>query len=104
MGIFDDKRKRARLLHNSGPGVDEIFDTLQDVGEDKDYEKAVEKLTAHFSPRVNVTYEVYNFRQAKQEDGETLYCFHARLRSLAKTCDFANPDKEIKGQIILNRK
>ena len=51
---------------------------------------------------MNTTYEVYNFRQAKQKDGETLESFHTRLRSLAKTCDFANPDKEIKEQIILN--
>ena len=41
MGISNDKRKRALLLQNSGPGVDEIFDTFQDVSEDKDYEKAV---------------------------------------------------------------
>ena len=53
------------MLHYGGPEVDEIFDTVQDVGEDKDYKKAVEKLTAHCSPQVNVTYEVYNFRQAK---------------------------------------
>ena len=38
-------RKRALLLHYSSPEVDKIFDTLQDVGEDKDYKKAVEKLT-----------------------------------------------------------
>ena len=104
MGISDDKRKRALLLQNSGPGNDEIFDTFQDVGEDIDYEKAVEKLTAHFSPRVSVAYEVYNFQQAKQKDGEILDCFRTRLRSLAKNCDFANPDKEIKGKIILNGK
>ena len=104
MGISDDTQKRALLLHYGGPEVDEIFDTLQDVGGDKDYKKAVEKLTAHFSPQVNVTYEVYNFRQAKQKDGENLDCFHTRLRSLAKTCDFTNPDKEIKEQIILNCK
>ena len=36
MGISDDKQKRALLLHYGGPEVDEIFDTLQDVGEDKD--------------------------------------------------------------------
>ena len=102
MGITDDKQKRALLLHYGGPEVDEIFETLQDVGEDKDYNKAVEKLTAYFSPQVNTTYEVYNFRQAKQKDGETLDSFHTRLRNLAKTCDFANPDKEIKEQIILN--
>ncbi|XP_068750720.1 uncharacterized protein [Montipora capricornis] len=102
MGITDDKQKRALLLHYGGPEVDEIFETLQDVGEDKDYNKGVEKRTAYFSPQVNTTYEVYNFRQAKQKDGETLDSFHTRLRSLAKTCDFANPDKEIKKQIVLN--
>ena len=50
MAISDDKQKRAVFLHNGGPEVDEIFGTLQDDGEDKDYEKAVEKLTTHFSP------------------------------------------------------
>ena len=49
MGIEDAKQKRAVLLHYSGPEVDEIFDTLEDTGEDKDYKKAVEKLTAHFT-------------------------------------------------------
>ena len=93
MGITKANKKRALLMHYGDPEVDEIFDTLQDVGEDKDYENAVEKLTVHFSPQVNVTYEVHNFRQAKQEDGETLESFHTRLRSLAKTSDFANPDK-----------
>ena len=39
-----------------------------------------------------------------KKDGETLNCFHTRLRSLAKTCDFANADKEIKVQIIFNCK
>ena len=67
MGISDDKQKRALLLHYGGPEVDEIFDTLQDVGEDKDYKKAVGKQTAHFSPQVKVTYEVYNFQQAKKK-------------------------------------
>ena len=62
------------------------------------------KLTAHFFLQVNVKYEVCNFRQAKPKDGETFSCFHTRPRSLAKTCDFTNPDKEIKEHIILNSK
>ena len=40
MGIEDAKQKRALLLHYSGPEVDEIFDALEDTGEDKDYKKA----------------------------------------------------------------
>ena len=104
MGIEDEKRKRALLLHYSGPEVDEIFDTLEDTGEDKDYKKAVEKLTAHFNPQVNTTYEVYNFRKAQQNEGESFDSFHTRLRTLAKTCEFADADKEIKEQIILSCK
>ena len=102
MGISNDKQRRALLLHYGGPQVDEIFDTLEDVGDEKDYKKAIEKLNVHFSPQANITYKVYNFRQAKQKEGETLDNFHTRLRSLAKTCGFANPYKEIKEQIILN--
>ena len=60
-------KKGALLLHYGGPEVDEI-DTLQDVGEDKDYKKAVGKQTAHFSLQVKVTYGVYNFQQAKKKD------------------------------------
>ena len=104
MGIEDKKRKRALLLHYSGPEVDKIFNTLEDAGEDKDYKKAVEKLTAHFNPQVNTTYEVYNFRKAQQNEGESFDSFHTRLRTLAKTCEFADADKEIKEQIILSCK
>ena len=41
MRISDEKQIRALFLHYGGTEVDEIFDTLQDVGEDKDYRKAV---------------------------------------------------------------
>ena len=63
MGIKDETRKRAPLLHYSGPEVDETFDTLEETGKDKDYKTAVEKRTAYFNPQVNTTYEVYSFRE-----------------------------------------
>ena len=98
IGITNDKQKRALLLHYGGPEVDEIFETLQDVGEDKDYNKAVEKLTSYFSPRVNATYKGNNFRQAKQKDGETLDSFHTRLRSLANTSPAISQIQRIKNK------
>ena len=52
-GNYRRQQKRALLLHYGGPEVDEIFDTIQNVVENKDYKEAVEKLTAHFSPQVN---------------------------------------------------
>ena len=104
MGIEDAKQKRALLLHYCGPEVDEIFDTLKNTGDENDYKTAVEKLTAHFNPQVNTTYEIYNFRKAQQNEGESLYSFHTRLRTLARTCEFGDADKETKEQIILSYK
>ena len=81
--------------------VREIFDTLPNTGDDSDYATTVEKLNKYFSPQTNIAYEVYNFRQTKQKDGESLDSYHTRLRQLAKTCEFSNIDTEIKEHIIL---
>lgn len=99
--ITEAKQQRALLLHYAGPDVDEIFDTLSDTGEAKDYQKAVDALNTYFIPQVNTAYEEYNFRQAKQQHGETIDAYHTRLRQLAQTCEFANVDKEVKTQIII---
>ena len=101
MNITVPKRKRALLLHYAGPDVDEIFDTLQETGEESEYDTAVAKLNEYFNPQVNTTYEVYNFRQTKQKEGESLDSYHTRLRQLTKTCEFTDVEKEIKEHIIL---
>ena len=44
MGITGKKQKRALLLHYAGLSIDEIFDTLENTGEDKDYKTAIDKL------------------------------------------------------------
>ena len=99
--ITEAKHQRALLLHYAGPAVDEIFDTLPDTGEAKDYKKAIDALNAYFIPQVNTAFEEYNFREAKQQNGETIDAYHTRLRQLAQTCDFNNIDKEVKTQIII---
>ena len=100
MHITDTTQKRALLLHYAGPDVDDIFETLSDTGEAKDYKKAVECLNAYFVPKHNTVYEEYQFRQAKQRDGETLATYHTRLRQLAKHCGFTDVDKELRTQIV----
>ena len=99
-GIRDASRKRALLLYQAGSRVREIFHQLEDVGTDADYDKARDKLTAYFEPRKNQRYEVYKFRQTRQEEGETLDKFHTRLRNLSSNCEFTNPDFEIEQQIL----
>ena len=101
MNITVPKRKRALLLHYASPEVDEIFDTLPNTGDDSDYATAIEKLKEYFSQQTNTAYEVYNFRQTKQKDSESLDSYHTRLHQLAKTCEFSNIAKEIKEHIFL---
>ena len=51
--IKDPSRKRALLLYQAGPEVHEIFKTLPDTGDEKDFAKAVQELTKHFEPEKN---------------------------------------------------
>ncbi len=102
MDIDDETRKRALLLHYIGSSAFDIFETLTDTGDAKDYKKAMDRLTEHFTPQRNVDYETYLFRQARQQPNETLDQFTTRLRQLASTCEFTSVEKEIKSQIILN--
>uniref|UniRef100_A0A131YFJ0 Tick transposon n=1 Tax=Rhipicephalus appendiculatus TaxID=34631 RepID=A0A131YFJ0_RHIAP len=66
------------------------------------YAAARRKLDDYFAPRVNATFEVYRFRQAKQLENESLDAFYARLRQLVKHCAFVDVDTEIKNQILLS--
>ena len=99
MNVKDKPRQRALLLHYyAGEATNEIFDTLPDTaaGEGDDpLEKAVQALTNYFTPKQNREYEIYVFRQAKQESNESISAFHTRLRQLAVTCEFDNVDREI---------
>ena len=99
-GIKDDTQKRALLLYQAGSRVREIFRQLADTGDAHDYKIAKDKLRDYFEPQKNRRYEVFKFRQAKQERNETLDQFHTRLRVLAQTCSFN--DTEIEQQIIIN--
>ena len=100
--VKDTARKRALLLYQAGPEVHEIFKTLPDTGDEKNYEAAVNALTAYFEPEKNRIYQTYMFRQASQQDNETIDEFHTRLRRLAKHCEFVDVEFEIKMQIVCN--
>ena len=98
MDVKDKKRQRALLLHYAGEDVNDIFETLTDTGDD--YATAVTKLTDYFAPKKNTEYEIYKFRQAKQQPDEGIDAYLTRLRQLSINCDFTEKDKEVKSQII----
>ena len=49
------QRRRALLLHLAGTDVQDIFFTLPDTGDGKDYRKAVNALNVYFVPKVDTT-------------------------------------------------
>ena len=108
MNITDSKRKKALLLHLAGEGVFDIFEglVLAEIPNDADpavtnvYTVAKQALDNHFAPKKNIEFERFTFRSTKRLSTENIDSYHARLRSLAKYCDFAEVDKEIKSHII----
>jgi hypothetical protein len=70
--VKDTARKRAILLYQAASEVHELFKTLPDTRDEKNYEAAVNALTAYFEPEKNRIYQTYMFRQASQQDNETI--------------------------------
>ena len=109
-----DKKRKATLLYNAGDEVFDIYHSFTDqqkgIGattttEDcstipNEYETTKKSLTDHFTPQKNTSYEIFKFRRALQNPDENLDAYHARLRTLASTCDFANTNREILAQIL----
>ena len=79
----------------------EIFKTMEE-DEAKDFKSAVKALTKYFEQQKNVMYQTYVFRQATQGKEEGIDESYTRLRGLAKHCEFADTDFEIKMQIVTN--
>ena len=100
LNIESAKRKKALLLHFAGDDVFNIHQTLDNTGEEKDYELSKAALTTYFSPKINTEFEVFEFRQMRQELNETLDSYVTRLRQKSLNCEFHNIDNEIKSQII----
>ena len=44
MNVDEPTRKRALLLHYIGPSAFDVFETLSDTGDEKDYKTAMERL------------------------------------------------------------
>ena len=115
LDINDDRKKKAMLLHYVGEETYDIFDSFtdeqkgigavragdrEDEQEPDEYNVAKKSLTDFFTPKKNTTYEMFQFRQASQNHGESIDSFYTRLRKLASTCEFHDVDKEILSQIL----
>ena len=100
-GVKDDNQKRQLLLHCAGMDVQDIFYTLPATG--TDYKTAKDKLTAHFTPKQNTSYNRHMFRKEVQKEGENVGQFVTRLRQLAALCEFGDQVGDfIRDQVVDN--
>ena len=79
------KRKKALLLHYAGDEVFEIYETLGLSDDETNYEAVKQGLTNYFQPKKNKEFERYEFRNMRQNRGETIDQFATRLNLLTRT-------------------
>ena len=63
MNIREKGRNRAVFLHCAGPRVQDIFDILEDTGDD--FETAAKKLMEYFEPRKHHLFKMYESRKLR---------------------------------------
>jgi len=97
-GVTDKKQQKALLLHLGGREMREIYKTLK--SDDDDYSAICEKLETYFQPRKNLIYERFQFKQARQREGETIPSYITRLRNLALHCEFNNLEEEVRDSVV----
>ena len=100
IGYQRRQAKKSIVTYQAGETTQEIFETLSNTGED--YKMAKDKLNAYFAPKKNVYFEIFQFRRATQQPGETIDQFVTRLRKLAAICEFHDASREIKSVVIQN--
>ena len=89
------------MLHLPGKDVQDIFSTLPNTGDAKDYKKAVYALNAYLVPQVDTMYARHRFRQLTQAPGETIRQFATRLRRAVKDCSYGeDTNNQIHGEIL----
>lgn len=103
-GKDDNKqRRRALLLHLAGEDVQDIFETLPDTGEAKDYQKAVNALNKHFIPKKNTAHARHLFKNTIIHPGESVSQYFTRLKTVVKDCDFGGDENnQIRDQILFH--
>ena len=103
MSVTRASQKKAMLLRYVGEETCDVFETLtvpEPTEGNDEYKTAIKLLTDYFEPQKCVDHHIYVFRQATQKSGENITEFYTRLQLLARKCEFATIELEIKRQII----
>ena len=92
----------STLLYSMGPAVEPILEQLvfDSDGDDKKFDKVIEKLDGYFQPTLNVIHHRCLFEQLVQQPGQTVDDFLGSLHATAKYCKFDNPEERIRDRFV----
>ena len=104
-GVKENEQKRALLLHLAGSQIRDIFFTKSDTeqGDEKDFDKAVACLNAHFKAKKNVPLSRQKFYTSCPKANESIDCFITRLKTIVKDCEFdgTEADNQVRDRVLL---
>ena len=101
--VTDDKQKLALLLNYVGEEAYDIYDSTLVPGADENLANAIKLFDDYFNPKTNTSYEIYVFRNMRQQVDESVQQYFIRLKLQAQKCDFnATLDTELKRQVELS--
>lgn len=105
---ISSESKKNWLLHYAGQKVQSVYFNTPSMSDKKkqkrstraEYRRIVDKLTDHFAPNQNTTFERHGFRKMTQRKDEKIDEFVMRLRVQADRCDFGRRiDENIRDQV-----
>ena len=102
-GIQDPELKKDGLIIYGGRDIADLKDSLQDVESTDppadEYMKFIRKLDKHFLPKKNKDYARFQLGNLQQED-ESLAKYFARVREIAKKCEYHDENDAIRDHFI----
>jgi len=100
MKIANNKQKHALFLNQAGEATQEIFNTLQNTG--NDYQKAKQQqLEDYLAPRKNVDFQVFQFCQTAQLPDKTIDQFVTRLCKLVASTMYQEKSNPLSFKTVL---
>ncbi|XP_068684306.1 uncharacterized protein [Montipora foliosa] len=102
-GLTDPGVKKDGLIIYGGPQIADLEESLPDLPpqESEDvYSRFIRKLDRNFLPRKNKDYARFQFGNLSQEADESMAKYYARLREIAKKCEFNDEDDAIRDHLI----
>ena len=91
------------LIYTMAKEADHIFKAFTfGEGDEKKYNKVIEKFDDHFIPKKNDIHERACFHRRVQKEGETVEAFIRNLYELAEHCEFGTQrDEQIRDRIVI---